>query len=128
MAESSKLPVWIYTNHGASLGIAKQSSLGTTSTEHSNLQLVRASKYIQRFNIELYHKEGKSNTIPNALSRLPSSSPIVKDPELDFAPKDIAFADLAFANLADLPTAYNYTATLVEMSDSFKQRLLEGYQ
>jgi hypothetical protein len=52
---------------------------------------------------------------------------MVKDPELDFAPKDIAFADLAFANLGDLPTAYNYTATLVEMSDSFKQRLLEGY-
>ena len=62
------------------------------------------------------------------MSRLPSSSPTVEDPKLDFAPEDIAFADLAFANLADLPTAYNYTATLVEMSDNFKQRLLEGYQ
>jgi Integrase zinc binding domain len=120
--ESSKLPTRIYTDHGASLGIAKQTSLGTASTERSNLRLVRASEYIQRFNIELLHKEGKSNTIPDALSRLPSTSPTVKGPELDFA-----FADLAFANLG-LPTAYNYTATLVEMSDSFKQRLLEGYQ
>ena len=127
MVESSKLPVRIYTNHGASLGIAKQTSLGTISIEHSNLRLVRASEYIQCFNVELHHKEGKSNTIPNALSRLPSSSPIVKDPELDFAPKDTAFTDLAFANLVDLPTTYNYTATLVEMSDSFKQRLLKGY-
>jgi hypothetical protein len=109
------------------LGIAKQTSLGTISIEHSNLQLVRASKYIQRFNVELHHKEGKSNTIPNALSQLPSSSPTVKDLELDFAPKDTAFADLAFANLIDLPTTYNYTATLVKMLDSFKQQLLEGY-
>ena len=46
MVESSKLPVRIYTDHGASLGIAKQTSLGTTSIERSNLRLVRASKYI----------------------------------------------------------------------------------
>ena len=77
--------------------------------------------------VELRYKEGKSNTIPDALSRLPSSSPTIKDPELDFAAEDIAFADLAFANLG-LPTAYNYTATLIEISDCFKQRLLEGYQ
>ena len=121
MVESSKLPVRIFTDHGASLGIAKQSSLRTTSTERSNLQLVCTSEYIQCFNIELYHKEGKSNTIPNALSRLPSSSPTVIDAELDFAAEDIAFADLAFANLTDLLTAYNYTATLVEILNSFKQ-------
>jgi len=47
--------------------------------------------------------------------------------ELDFAAKDIAFADLAFANLSDLLIAYNYTAFLVEISNSFKQQLLEGY-
>ena len=126
--ESFKLPIRIYTNHRASLGIAKQTSLATISIEHLNLQLVRASKYIQRFNIELHHKEGKSNIIPNALSRLPSSSPIVKDPKLDFTPKDIAFVDLAFANFSNLPIVYNYTTTLVEILDSFKQRLLEGYQ
>ena len=113
--ESSKLPICIYTNHRASLGIAKQTSLATTSIEHLNLQLVRASKYIQRFNVELHYKEGKSNTIPNALSQLLSSSPIVKDLKLDFAPKDIAFIDLAFANFSNLPIVYNYIATLVEM-------------
>jgi len=52
----------------------------------------------------------------------------MKGAELDFAAKDIAFTDLAFANPSDLLTAYNYTASLVEMSDSFKQQLLEGYQ
>ena len=74
MVESSKLPIRIYTNHRASLGIAKQTSLATISIEHLNLQLIRASKYIQRFNVELHYKEGKSNMIPNALSWLPSST------------------------------------------------------
>ena len=125
--ESSKLPICIYTNHRASLGITKQTSLATISIEHLNLQLVHTSKYIQCFNVELHYKEGKSNTIPNALSQLPSSSPIVKDPKLDFTSKDIAFIDLAFANFSDLPTVYNYTATLMEISDNFKQQLLKGY-
>ena len=125
--ESSKLPIRIYTNYRASLGIAKQTSLATISTKHSNLQLVHASEYIQRFNIELHHKEGKPNTIPNALSQLLSSSHIVKDLELDFTPKDIAFVDLAFANFSNLPIVYNYIVTLVEMLDNFKQRLLKGY-
>src|SRR5438045_6312901 len=89
MAESSKLPVRIYTDHGASLGIAKQSSLETTSAEQSNLRLIRASEYIQHFNIELCHKLGKSNKIPYALSRLAISMPSSKDTEPDFALADL---------------------------------------
>ena len=130
MAESSKLPVRIYTDHGASLGIAKQSSLETTSAERSNLRLVRASEYIQRFNIELCHKAGKSNTIPDALSRLASSMPAPKDPELDFAFADFVSTDFPNTGLLSTATAtaYNFTATLAEMSDDFRQKLLDGYQ
>jgi hypothetical protein len=47
--------------------------------------------------------------VPDALSRLASSMPPTRDAELDFA------------------TAYNYTATLVEMSEEFKTKLLDGY-
>ena len=130
MAESSKLPVRIYTDHGASLGIAKQHSLETTSAERSNLRLVRASEYIQRFNIELCYKAGKSNTVPDALSRLPSSMPVPKDPELDFAFADFVSTEFPFTELVSsaTATAYNFTATLAEMSNEFKQRLLEGYE
>ena len=128
MAESSKLPIWIYTDHGASLGIAKQSSLEMTSAEWSNLRLVQASEYIQHFNVELCHKAGKSNTIPDALSHLASTMPAPKDPELDFAFADFVSTDFSLTGLTAVATAYNFTATLAEMSDEFKQRLLEGYQ
>jgi hypothetical protein len=109
LVESSKLPVRVYTDHGASLGIAKQTTLETTSAERSNLRLVRASEYIQRFNLDIKHKPGKTHVVPDALSRLSSTMPTAEEAELDFA------------------TAYNYTATLAEMSAEFRTKLLDGY-
>ena len=83
--------------------------LETTSAERSNLQLVRASKYIQRFNLNIRHKPGKTHIVLDALSRLAGTRPPFMEAELDFA------------------MAYNYTATLVEMLEDFRARLLQGY-
>ena len=47
--------------------------------------------------------------VPDALSQLASTMPAAKEPELDFT------------------TAYNYTATLAEMSEEFRAQLLKGY-
>jgi hypothetical protein len=109
LIESSKLPVRVYSDHGASLSISKQTTLESTSAERSNLRLVRASKYIQRFTLEIKHKLGKTHIVPDAFSRLASTMPAAKELELDFA------------------TAYNYTATLAEMSEDFRTQLLTGY-
>ena len=69
----------IYTDHGSALGIAKQTTLTTSSTDKMNLRLVRASDYIQRFrNIEFRYKQGARHIIPDALSRLPQK-PSPKD-------------------------------------------------
>ena len=54
--------------------------------------------------------------------------PAPKDPELDFAFADFVSTDFSLTGLTAVATAYNFTATLAEMSDEFKQRLLEGYQ
>jgi hypothetical protein len=56
--------------------------------------------------------------------------PAPKDPELDFAFADFVSTDFPLTGLTSTSTAtaYNFTATLAEMSDEFKQRLLEGYQ
>lgn len=61
----------IYTDHGAALRIAKQTTLTTSSTNKLNLRLIRASDYIQRFrNIEFRYKLGSRHVVPDALSRL----------------------------------------------------------
>ena len=114
MIESSQHPVRIYTDHGASPVISLQTTLHTTSTERSNLRLVRASEYIQRFNLDIRHKPEKANTIPDALSRLANTAPPTNEVELDFT------------NVSHV-SAYNYMATLVEMKPEFKQTILDGY-
>ncbi len=105
----------IYTDHGAALGIAKQTTLTTSSTDKMNLRLVRASDYIQRFkNIEFRYKMGAKHIIPDALSRLPHNGPH----EIDEAEGQL---DTLWVH------AYATTA-LVEMAPEFKERILQGYQ
>ena len=116
MIESNrKPPVIVYTDHSAAVPISKQTSLNTTSTDKLNLRLVRASQYLSAFNLELRHKAGKSNTVPDALSRLPQAIEPASD-------QSEGVLDALHAE----PVAI-YHATLVEMSDDFKQRLKQGY-
>ena len=79
MIESSKIPLTIiYTDYSAAIPISKQTSLTSLSTDKLNLRLIRASQYLSQFNLELRHKSGKENTVPDALSRLtglPSDEP-----------------------------------------------------
>jgi hypothetical protein len=114
LVESSKAIVRVYTDYGAALGISKQSTLETTSTKCSNLRLIRASEYIQRFDISIRYKPGKTNVVPNALSRLKSATKVEEDAELDFESGYISIA-------------YNFIATMAEMSPEFKERLIQRY-
>ena len=116
MVESAPKTV-IYTDHGAALGIAKQTSLTTSSTDKLNLRLVRASDYIQRFrNIEFRHKPGKQHVVPDALSRL------------DAAIGDAEYAQKSEEGVLDALQGFAYTTTaLVELSPELRQELIEGY-
>ena len=68
-----------------------------------NLRLIRASAYIQRFHLDVRYKPGKTNTVPNALSRLASR---------EFRPTEEARSKAYQINC--------YPATLVELSPEFK--------
>ncbi len=113
MVESAPKTV-VYTNHRAALGIAKQTSITTLSTAKTNLRVVRASDYIQRFqNIEIRHKPSAKHIVPDALSRLQQ-----KDAVRDFSEGEL-----------DVLWAHTYEVyALMEMSAQFKQELLQGYQ
>ena len=75
MLESAEKPTIVYTDHSATLGIVCQSSLTSmTSIDKLNLQLVRASEYLQRFHLNVQHKAGKTNIVPDTLSQLASTS------------------------------------------------------
>ena len=130
MIESSKKPpTIIYTDHSAAVPISRQTTLTTSSTDKLNLRLVRASQYLSSFNIALRHKAGKSNVVPDALSRLPAHIPQMDDVNKEGI-LDILYGHpvkVANEELDGIPTQVTYHVTLVEMSDDFKQRLKRAY-
>lgn len=77
MIEAAAQKIIIYTDHAASVGISRQSSLNTTAVEKLNLCLIQASEYLQRFRLDVRYKHGKSNIRPDALFRLPSNNDIL---------------------------------------------------
>ena len=112
----SSLHVIIQTDHSAILDIVKQKSIvATTSTVRMNLRHVRASQFLSQFKqLEVRHKPGKANIVPDALSRLASLDTPKLAPEYD--------------ELEALLNEVNYTATVVEMSPDFRKSILQGYE
>lgn len=131
LIESSQVPpVVIYTDHSAAVPISKQTTLTTSSTDKLNLRLVRASQYLSSFNITIRHKAGKSNVVPDALSRLPGSEQMPKDQE---GVLDVLYGHAPTEELDKVPSLPDlvedaYHITLVEMSDDFKTRLRYAYE
>lgn len=106
LIESSKQQTIIYTDHSATIAIS--TSLRTVSTEGLNRRLVRAAMFIQTFNVKVYHRPGKSNKVADALSRLPSKRPTA-------------------ANGDDDLETYALSATTMQLSDEFRQKVIPGY-
>ena len=79
----------------------------TASTDKLNLRLIRASDYIQRFNVELRHKPGKQHIVPDALSRLASTN-------TESSPVEGKLNAL-------------FTTALVEVEKDFRRKLVAGY-
>ena len=128
MIEScKKSPTTIFTDHSAAVPISTQTSLSSSSTDKLNLRLVRASQYLSQFDLTVKHKSGKSNVVPDALSRLKAEpgKPLKDGTGI----LDSLLAE-AFSNAPrrdqEVPAAYHIT--LVEMSDSFKEQLVKAYQ
>ena len=115
MIEASESPTTVWTDHSATIGIGKSTSLSTTSTDRLNLRLIRASEYLQRFNLKLVHIPGKSNVVPDALSRLASTNASLIRPNPESAELD------EIEN-------YKYEAFMVEMEPDFRRRIVEGYK
>ena len=112
MIEASMMPAIIFTDHSAAVSIVRQTSMNTVSTEKLNLRLIRASEYLQRFRLDVRYKPGKTNIVPDALSRLAKSEDSAWD---NWKPSAV---DEAMAH----PIA------IVEMSRAFKDKIKQGYE
>lgn len=109
--ESSKSSVIIQTDHSAIIDILQQSSITSTiSTMRLNLRLVRASQFLQQFKLNVRHKPGKEHIVPDALSRLASTS---RHPDPEHS---------------ELDALFTYNTTFVEMHPALVSQILAGYR
>lgn len=145
LVEACKHPAVIYTDHSATLGIAKQTTLSSSATDKLNLRLIRASQYLSQFDLDVRHKAGRLHTVPDALSRLPALAGEERASdigELDRVDAFKAGAEIQIinqlaeqatkekSNSANQDTAdgeVSFHSSLVQMSEVFKRRLLNAY-
>ena len=112
IVETTNLSTMIYTDHDVALDIAKQISLTISFIDKFNLRLMRASNYIQRFNLNIRHKLEKQHIVSDALSRLAT---------------DNAESVLRKSFAEDELNAL-FIMSLIEMNIDFKQRILNNYK
>lgn len=110
LMKSSKHPIVIYMDHGANAAIANQTKLSTTSIDRLNMKLVRASTYLSQFRVEVKHRPGKTNIMPDALSRLPAKT----------INSEVILDQPGFAH-------HTENGILLQLSPEFKKSLIQGY-
>lgn len=66
--------VIVWTDHSATPGIVKQTTLNSSNTDKLNMRLVRASQYLSQYTLDVRWKPGKQHVVPDALSRLQAAS------------------------------------------------------
>jgi hypothetical protein len=115
MIDGSLLDTVVWTDHSATVQIVKQTSLTTTATDKLNLRLIRASQYCSQFRLDVRHRDGKTNIVPDALSRLLN--------RIDESKDRPSKGD----TLEDTDEIFTYHTTVIEMSEDFRQRIKEGY-
>ena len=109
MVESVEDPAIIFTNHRATTSIAKQTTLSLSNTDKLNLHLVHALQYLLQFPLDIYHKEGKLNLIPDALSQL------------------LCMVQPTMTHEVNKDTLGAFHIALVELDVSFKKHIIDGY-
>lgn len=111
MVDATEKPTVIFTDHAATTGIVKQTSLSTSSVDKLNMRLVRASQYLSQFRLDVRYKPGKQHIVPDALSRLNAHSNDSKDEG-----KDV------------LEDIFVYHTSIIQMTETFKAELLTAYE
>ena len=112
IVEISSNKTIVYIDHEFALDIANQITMTTISIDKFNLRLVRASNYIQRFNLDIRHKSNKQHIVSDVLSRLVNdniNASVIRN-----------FDENEFDAL--------FTISLIEMKKNFRNRIFDDYK
>jgi len=115
----------VYTDHAAAVEIEHQFNLNTITVKKLNLRLVRASEYLQRFQLKIQYKSGKTNIISDTLFRLFSSNNVHEQlASREYQPEsDESILEALQANVSTV----TYAETLMNVLPELQQRLKNSY-
>ncbi|KAI1002000.1 hypothetical protein K3495_g6202 [Podosphaera aphanis] len=131
--ETSKYPTIIYTDHSATLQIVTQTFMTTTtSLVHLNQRHQRSSQHLSAFRLIIRHKPGKSNIVPDALSRMhvkhptPTSntSPVLVESSNDSHPASAVDKEVGENN----KVTWVYPVITVHVHPGFLEEIKDAYQ
>ena len=112
LVQDSHHRVIIQTNHQAIVDICEQILITSiNSTLRMNIRLIRASQFLNQFNLNIKYKSKKDHIISNALSRLASVN-----------------IELLSKKHSELNILYTYNTTLIEMFEKFRKKIIEDYE
>ena len=98
------------------IAIVKQINLIMSFTDKLNFHLIRATAYIQQFQLKIHHKSEKQNTVSDALSRLSH-----QETEAEVNKKSIL-------NTLFIKFIYIFHMLITEVFDEFKISFREDYE
>ena len=113
-----------YTDHMVSVNLTCSSTLSTSSCDKLNLYLIQASQYLSLFLLNIQHKSGSTNTVPDTLSWLKEVDH--KWTENPAAPDTL---EVLYSDTDEFITnaLIIYNTTLIKINSRFKRKLIIDY-
>lgn len=125
LVQSSSFPVNILTDHSATSGIVKHTSLNTVDLNKANPRLANAANYLSQFSLNVFHIPGYLNVVPDALSRLPVN---LTPNDADTSELDDIWDESTLWAFHYLGEAEPIQQTIVPaISDKFREQIVNGY-
>ena len=118
----------IYIDYDAALKIIKQISLITSLIDKLNFCLIRASDYLQRFNLNIRYKFDKQHNISDVLSRLTFDNNILQKFFINNELNALHISSKKFFAKKFFADMILFIAFLIEVDSKFKRRVLKKYK
>ncbi|KAH6603966.1 hypothetical protein Trco_007412 [Trichoderma cornu-damae] len=116
LVQSCQQPVKILTDHQATKGIVAHTTMSTSDLVKANQRLMTASIYLSQYQLDVHYIPGKTNLVPDALSRLPAE-PLATAQSPDKSELDDIWTDDVY-----------FTTTVLSVDDSLRQKIQDGYK
>ena len=120
----------MFTDYAANTSIIKQMIFANNNIDKLNFRLVRAFIYFSQFRLNFKYRPGKKHVIPDAFSRLSFGNGPVNFKLPRVFPADSLNLNTYFCgtkNPSENPNWYIFRKKYINMSEEFKQQIINGY-